>query len=160
MSQPGFRPQRPEQAEARTPSCGSSSDPGSSPLLGPFCGTAKPSLWLGSGTECDNWPPGKVWEWKEGFLPQESWCTLIRKNSRGQVANLLHEGRRRKRRLAASPRSTTWLEVQGWLTRQRTGTQSERDPSAQSPESERSKATTTNMHLKNYPLLHPYPSIN
>lgn len=53
-------------------------------------------------------PRGKVWEWEEGFLPQESWRALVRKNSRDRVANLLHEGRRRKRRLAASPRSTSW----------------------------------------------------
>ena len=61
-------------------------------------------------------PWGKVWEWDEGFLPQESWGALVRKSNRGWVANPLHEGRRRKRRLAASPRSTSWLGVQGWPT--------------------------------------------
>lgn len=53
-------------------------------------------------------PRGEVWEWEEGFLPQESWRALVRKNSRDWVESLLHEGRRRKRRLAASPRSTSW----------------------------------------------------
>lgn len=72
-------------------------------------------------------PWGKVWEWEEGFLPQESWGALVRKSSRGWVANPLHEGRRRKRWLAASPRSTSWLGVQGWPTCQRTGTGSHVD---------------------------------
>ena len=76
-------------------------------------------------------PWGKVWEWDEGFLPQESWGALVRKRNRGGVANPLHEGRRRKRRLAASPGSTSWLGVQGWPTRQRTGTGSRVDKHAE-----------------------------
>ena len=41
-----------------------------------------------------------------------------------------------------------------------TNTQSETDLSARGPENESSEATTMSMSLKNYPLLHPYPSIN